>query len=140
MNIFRCFNINRFIRFNTCGVKSKFILQAFIILLVVFGMNSVLIADDEDKIHIRGYGDIIYSHYNFGPDQRSGENGSPADSRAILDLVRFVLELSYAFDPTLQFETEIEFEHGGTGGTMELEYEEFGEYEIEIEKGGEVVC
>ena len=33
----------------------------------------------------------------------------------------------------------VEVEHGGTGSALELEYEEFGEYEVEVEKGGEVV-
>ena len=37
------------------------------------------------------------------------------------------------------FTTELEFEYGGTGSAMELEYEEFGEYESEVEKGGEVM-
>lgn len=89
-------------------------------------------------IRIRGYGEMLYSRYDFGPDARSGPNGAPADSRAELDLERLVLELTYTFEPGLDFEVEVEFEHGGTGATMELEYEEFGEYEREIEKGGEV--
>ncbi|MEZ4459533.1 MAG: hypothetical protein R3E66_07345 [bacterium] len=38
-----------------------------------------------------------------------------------------------------EVEAEIEFENGGTGATLELEYEEFGEFENEVEKGGEVV-
>jgi hypothetical protein len=39
----------------------------------------------------------------------------------------------------LEVEAEIEFEHGGTGAAKEIEYEEFGEFETEVEKGGEVV-
>ena len=34
--------------------------------------------------------------------------------------------------------SEIEFEHGGTESAMEIEEEEAGEYESEIERGGEV--
>ncbi len=34
--------------------------------------------------------------------------------------------------------TEIEFEHGGTESAFETEFEEGGEYESEIERGGEV--
>ena len=38
------------------------------------------------------------------------------------------------------FESEVEFEHGGTGVTMEFDrLEEFGEFEQEVEKGGEIV-
>jgi len=50
-----------------------------------------------------------------------------------------VLEFEYYFTRSLWVETEIEYEHGGTGSTLELEYEEFGEFEFESEKGGEVV-
>ena len=86
-----------------------------------------------------GYADILYAHYDYGPDQASGQNGAPEDDRAIMDLQRFVLGMGYDFDQTLTFQVEVEFEHGGTGGALELEYEEFGEYENEVEKGGEVV-
>ena len=34
--------------------------------------------------------------------------------------------------------SEIEFEHGGTGSAIDIEEEEAGEYESEVEKGGEV--
>jgi hypothetical protein len=49
-----------------------------------------------------------------------------------------VLGIDYKFTPSIIFSTEIEFEHGGTGSALELEYEEAGEYEMEVEKGGEV--
>ncbi len=107
--------------------------------LLVPGRAAVVLAAEENPFSFRGYGEVLYSHYDFGPNQRSGENGSPSDDRSIMDLVRFVTEIGYDFDESLRFETEIEFEHGGTGSTMEIEYEEFGEYEIEVEKGGEVV-
>lgn len=55
-----------------------------------------------------------------------------------MDVQRFVLEFTQDLAPDLGFEVEIEFEHGGTGAAMELEYEEFGEFETEVEKGGEV--
>lgn len=92
-----------------------------------------------NKFEVSGYGEILYRHFDYGPDQKSGENGSPSDSRAIMDIPRFVLELEYNFTNDLYFEVEVEFEHGGTGSALELEYDEFGEYEFESEKGGEVV-
>ena len=40
----------------------------------------------------------------------------------------------------MRLEAELEFEHGGTGITMEFDkLEEFGEFEMEVEKGGEVI-
>ena len=60
--------------------------------------------------------------------------------RAQVDLERLALEPSWRVNDWLRFDAEIEFEHGGTGSSMELDkLEEFGEFESEIEKGGEVV-
>lgn len=95
--------------------------------------------EQKGKFEIGGYGEMLYSHYNYGPDQQSSPSGAPSDSRAIVDLPRFVLEFEYYFTHSLWLESEIEYEHGGTGSTLELDYEEFGEFEQEVEKGGEVV-
>jgi hypothetical protein len=48
------------------------------------------------------------------------------------------LPISYDFGHGWKVSSEIEFEHGGSGGAYEIEKEETGEYEAEIEKGGEV--
>ncbi len=88
---------------------------------------------------LKGYGEIVYSHHDYGPDQKSSPSGAPKDSRATIDLPRFVLEFEGDLDHRIYWKAEIEFEHGGTGAAMELEYEEFGEYEQEVEKGGEIL-
>jgi hypothetical protein len=107
--------------------------------LALAGATSAALAQSSNgDIRLRGYGDVRYAHYNYGADQRSGEDGAPADDRAVMDVQRFVLELTQDLSPNLGFEVEIEFEHGGTGSAMELEYEEFGEFENEVEKGGEI--
>jgi hypothetical protein len=92
----------------------------------------------EHPLEFRLYGDVRYSHHDYGPDQKSGANGSPPDSRATMDLSYVVTTLEFAIRPDLEVEVEVEFEHGGTGSALELEYEEFGEYDLEVEKGGEV--
>lgn len=62
------------------------------------------------------------------------------DKRDALDPERLNFYLYYNFTPKIEFKSEIEFEHGGTGSTMSFDpLEEFGEYEQEIEKGGQVV-
>ena len=83
------------------------------------------------KFSIRGYGAINY--YNYGRfDTDKG-------IRDKIDAERLNLYLDYHFNDRLKLNTEIEFEHGGTGVTMELDVqEEFGEYEQEVEMGGEV--
>lgn len=62
------------------------------------------------------------------------------DKRDALDPERFNTYIYYHFTPEIEFKSEIEFEHGGTGATMGFDpLEEFGEFEQEIEKGGQVV-
>ena len=97
------------------------------------------IAADESKFKLSGYGELIYSHFDYGPDQKSGPMGSPRDSRATIDIARLALELETHLLHGVELEVEVEIEHGGTGGALEIEYEEFGEYETEVEKGGEII-
>lgn len=107
-------------------------------MILSIALVASMAAAQESKFTIGGYGEILYSHFDYGPDQKSGLNGSPSDSRAIMDIPRFILEFEYSFSKSLSLETEIEYEHGGTGGAVELEFEEFGEFETEVEKGGEI--
>ncbi len=85
-----------------------------------------------------GYGDLVFTHANYGEDPKASSRGSKKDSRWLFDTKRFTLELEQKLTRGFSFEAELEIEHGGTGATQELEYEEAGEYEIEVEKGGEV--
>lgn len=94
---------------------------------------------DSPRFSFEAYGEILMQHYDFGPDRKSGATGAPEDSRTIVDLPRVVFEMEYEFPSDWSLTAELEIEHAGTGGAMELEYEEFGEYEQEIERGGEVV-
>ncbi|MCK5888690.1 MAG: hypothetical protein KAG19_01975 [Methylococcales bacterium] len=62
------------------------------------------------------------------------------DKRDETDLERFVFEGKYQFDEHWSVHAEVEYEHGGVGSTLEFDvFEEFGEFEQEIEKGGEIV-
>lgn len=59
--------------------------------------------------------------------------------RREVDLERLVFEPKLSVGQRFEIEAEVEFEHGGTGTTMEFDgFEEFGEFESEIEQGGEV--
>ncbi len=86
-----------------------------------------------------GYGEILFQYLDYGPDRYNNPDGSPKDSRAYIDMPRLVFEFNYKFRKDIELVSEIEFEHGGTGVALELEYEEMGEYEMEMEKAGEVV-
>tara|TARA_R110002110_G_scaffold13881_31_gene66007 strand:- start:3662 stop:5053 length:1392 start_codon:yes stop_codon:yes gene_type:complete len=85
---------------------------------------------------IKSYGSVRYKNEEIF---RNTQDLDPT-RRASTDLERVVLELSYDFTPQWQVELELEYEHGGTGVTLEYDgFEEFGEFESEIEAGGEVV-
>lgn len=90
------------------------------------------------KTKLTGYGDLKAAYYDYGSNSTL-KNGSPKDSRVGLDATRFVTKLEGFFLPhAVEFEAEIEFEHGGTGAAKSLEYEESGEYETEVSHGGEI--
>ncbi|CAM1343449.1 autotransporter outer membrane beta-barrel domain-containing protein [Tenacibaculum amylolyticum] len=79
---------------------------------------------------LRGYGAINYYKNDFDTNPNEKDK---------IDPERLNLYLDYNFTPKIALKTEIEFEHGGTGSTLELEtFEEGGEFEQEIETGGEV--
>ncbi len=82
------------------------------------------------KFHFKAYGVINYYGFDWDTDQ---------DRRNAFDTERLNIYIQYDFNDNIQFKTEIEFEHGGTGITMELDhFEEFGEFELELEAGGEI--
>ena len=86
---------------------------------------------ESNRFSVSGYGVINYAHFDWELDP---------DRRAAIDVERFVIAPKYRINDTIRLESELEFEHGGTGSTMEFDkFEEFGEFETEIEKGGEVI-
>ena len=111
-----------------------FTASALLCLLPVCGSAS-----GETPLRLSGYGEINYWRFDYGPDQKSRPGGSAPDDRALMDVTRLALKLEAELLPQVELEAEVEFEHGGTGGALELEYEEFGEFEQEVEKGGEVI-
>lgn len=94
-----------------------------------------------NRLSVGGYGEVAYSR-NFYSDagkrysNASAYKNDPSHGR--FDIPHAVIYLNYDFGKGWTFGTEIEFEHGGTGGAIEYEAEESIEYESETEKGGEV--
>lgn len=89
------------------------------------------VLDQLGRIQLEVYGTMNYQNFDWQtfPGKRSA-----------IDLERFVLEPSYRLSPKVSLRAEIEFEHGGTGASVEFDrFEEFGEFEYEIEKGGEIL-
>lgn len=89
------------------------------------------------KFRFGGYGEMLASIKNYDIN-RFQLNGAGRTTRATAAIPRAVLAFDYKFTCQWLLGVEIEFEAGGTGTAMELENSENGEYETEIEKGGEV--
>lgn len=102
--------------------------------LTVWGMFlwiGTTAAAESNPFSVSGYGVIHYSHFDWELDP---------GRRAAIDVERLVIAPKYRINDTIRLEAELELEHGGTGSTMEFDkFEEFGEFETEIEKGGEVI-
>ena len=95
-------------------------------------------ADGFSKFRFGGYGEMAASYMDYDWNWVTPQ-GTSHMNRATVSIPRFILAFDYKFSPKWVLSSEIEFEYGGTGAAREVEwYEENGEYETEIEKGGEV--
>ncbi len=87
--------------------------------------------EKESPFSFKGY--AVANYFNYDWDTHP-------DKRHEADLERFVIGAKYKFNDQWSLHAEVEYEHGGTGSTMEFDvFEEFGEFEQEVEKGGEIV-
>ena len=95
--------------------------------------------DGFDKYRVGGYGEVVAAFKNYGINRFNGTSaGNAGMKRNTISIPRFVLAGDYKFTKHWLLGVEIEFESGGTGVAYELENTENGEYETEVEKGGEV--
>lgn len=93
-----------------------------------------------NRLHVGGYGEVAFSQ-NFYSDnylRYSDPASYKGESHGRVDIPHFVIYLGYDFGKGWSLSSEIEFEHGGVEAAVEIETEEAGEYETEIERGGEV--
>jgi hypothetical protein len=108
--------------------------------LLLFCALSAYAGAQSSRLVMGGYGEataqrMFYSdnveRYRYPESNQDATHGR-------FDLPHVVFYLSYDFGSGWKISTEVEFEHGGAGSTVEIENEETGEYETEVEKGGEV--
>ncbi len=105
-------------------------MRIFCCVLFLFSMDQVAPAESK-RLSVSGYGVINYANFDWQTDP---------ERRAQIDVERLVIAPKFQMSEVIRLEAELEFEHGGTGTTMEFDkFEEFGEFEMEIEKGGEVI-
>lgn len=92
-----------------------------------------------NRFRVGGYGEAVAAFKDYGTNRFYGHpEGNLKQNRNTISIPRLVLALDYKFSPRWVLSTEVEFEAGGTGQAVEIENTENGEYETEIEKGGEV--
>ncbi len=116
-------------------IKTNFLRPELTVLALLSWMIATPVAVATESTPWRGYAIMNYSQYDFFKNVQDDS----ADRRARMDLERVVLETVFRQSDRVNFEIEIEIEHGGTGSSLEYEADEFGEYEHELEKGGEIV-
>ncbi|MDD3062636.1 MAG: hypothetical protein PHX50_07300 [Massilibacteroides sp.] len=122
---------------------------SFILTTVLTAQTNETLRSKEQEVQknnsgltLGGYGEATYSRNFYSdnvfrymtPDKYKND---PAHGR--FDLPHVVFFVGYEFGNGWRMNSEIEFEHGGTESAMEIEPEEGGEYEAEVERGGEVV-
>ena len=102
--------------------------------------QAQLKTDFEKRFSVGGYGEVALSR-NFYSDnvyRYSSAASHKGEQYGRFDIPHAVVYLGFDFGKGWTMQSEIEFEHTGTGGAVEKEFEEAGEWETETEKGGEV--
>lgn len=98
-------------------------------------------AANAQRLTLGGYGEATYS-YNFYSDNpyryMYPDRYKDTDGHGRFDLPHVVAMLGYDFGRGWTMGTEVEFEHGGTEVSIEVEGDEAIEVEHEVERGGEV--
>ncbi len=93
------------------------------------------------KLSVGGYGEVAMTR-NFYSDNvyrySSPDKYRNDPSHGRFDIPHLVVYLGYDFGHGWLLQSEIEFEHTGTGSSVEKEFTEAGEWETETEKGGDV--
>lgn len=91
---------------------------------------------------LSGYGEVVMTRnfysdyiYRYSRPQDADKNGS---NHGRFDIPHVTLNLGCNFGKGWSLGMELEYEHGGTGSSVEVDADESGEYESETEKGGEV--
>lgn len=113
-------------------------LLATLFTLPIFAQNDTVA---HSRLTVGGYGEAVYSHHFYSDNvfrYTHADRYKDSPSYGRVDIPHAVIMLGYDFGRGWSIGTEIEFEHGGIEAATEKETEETGEFEQEIERGGEV--
>lgn len=126
-------------------MKRKLFKVFFIALLTFDAAVSAQAQEDtvpkNSRLTIGGYGEAVYN-YNYYSDNvfrySHADRYTESKGHGRVDIPHAVIMLGYNMGRGWSIGTEVEFEHGGVEVAVEKETEETGEFEQEVERGGEV--
>jgi hypothetical protein len=116
--------------------KHKIIAAALTTLFIIYS-NTAATA----QLTLGGYGEIAISRNLYSDNINRYSHAADyanASSHGRVDLPHAAFATAYKFNTKWHIYSEVEYEHGGAESAVELEADEAGEYEQEIERGGEV--
>ena len=122
-------------------------MKTTIILTAALAMSCLCATAQDEKdttssrLSIGAYGEAVMTRNFYSQSfnrYKQPENYANDKSHGRFDLPHVSINIGYDLGKGWSFGSEIEFEHGGNGTAVEIEAEEAGEYEAEVEKGGEV--
>lgn len=126
-------------------MMKNWLISGFALMTVLTAYGQTLKVEQEyggwDKYRIGGYGEMVASFQDYGQNRWATPHGNPRITHNTVSIPRMVLAGDYKFNSKWVLGLEVEFEAGGTGIEYEMEAgsgAENGEYEQEMEKGGEV--
>ena len=132
-------------------MKFKFLLSLFFLITSAswgFSQETTKVKTEtktgvqpKSRLTLGGYGEAVASRMFYSNNYKRYTDATlykDAGGYGQVDLPHVVFYVAYDFGRGWIMSSEIEFEHGGTESAVEIEEEETGEYESEVERGGEV--
>lgn len=113
--------------------------RSFFYVTVLF--CTTMFGQENKGFKLGGYAEVVFGKHFYSDNWKRyshPESYKDDGSFSRVDIPHFTLTMENDFGNGWRMGSEIEFEHGGIGAAVEIEEEETGEYESEIEKGGEV--
>ncbi len=119
-------------------------LTVFVIAALLLATSVCFAQEDtlkQKRFTLGGYGEAVMSRMFYSDNYKRYSNAElykNAKGFGQFDLPHVVIYMGYDFGRGWTMGMEIEYEHGGSESAIEIEEEETGEYETEVERGGEV--
>ena len=109
-------------------MKNRLLIIPFLLLSL---QAAAQVLPGAERLTVGGYGEVALTR-NFYSDnvyRYSSAASHQGEQHGRFDIPHAVIYLGYDFGKGWSMQTEIEFEHTGTGAAVEKEFEEAGEWE-----------